>query len=90
MEPFWFPWLIGMPCETTIGICSLLLGGVLEKYPDLKICFAHGGGSFPYTLGRIEHGFDVGYSFDRDAVVVDDSSHGIKKKVSSGFSCREM
>ncbi|KAL1917072.1 uncharacterized protein VTP21DRAFT_5270 [Calcarisporiella thermophila] len=59
LEKYWFPWLIGMPCETTIAICSLVFGGVLERYPKLKICFAHGGGSFPGTLGRIEHGFKV-------------------------------
>jgi aminocarboxymuconate-semialdehyde decarboxylase len=58
MSPYWFPWLIGMPCETTIGICSLMLGGVLERYPNLRICFAHGGGSFPGTWGRIEHGYN--------------------------------
>ncbi|MDH3529966.1 MAG: amidohydrolase, partial [Acidobacteriota bacterium] len=33
--------------------------GVLERLPHLKIAFAHGGGSFPATLGRIEHGFHV-------------------------------
>lgn len=59
MEKYWFPWLIGMPCETTMAICSLIFGGVLEKYPRLKVAFAHGGGSFPGTLGRIEHGFNV-------------------------------
>jgi len=32
---------------------------VLERYPKLKVCFAHGGGSFPYTIGRIEHGFNM-------------------------------
>jgi aminocarboxymuconate-semialdehyde decarboxylase len=37
----------------------MIFGGVLEKFPKLRIAFAHGGGSFPYTLGRIEHGFDV-------------------------------
>ena len=63
MAPYWFPWLIGMPCETTVGICSLMLGGVLERYPNLKVCFAHGAGSFPFTLGRIEHGFQVGSLF---------------------------
>jgi aminocarboxymuconate-semialdehyde decarboxylase len=35
------------------------MGGVLERYPNLKVSFAHGGGSFPATLGRIAHGFDV-------------------------------
>ncbi|KAJ3302839.1 hypothetical protein HDV03_004528 [Kappamyces sp. JEL0829] len=58
MKKYWFPWLIGMPCETTIAICSLILGGVLERHPKLRFCFAHAGGSFPYTLGRIEHGFN--------------------------------
>ncbi|RUS28527.1 hypothetical protein BC938DRAFT_481782 [Jimgerdemannia flammicorona] len=59
MEKYWFPWLIGMPCETTVAICSMVFGGVFERYPDLKVCFAHGGGSFPGTIGRIEHGFNV-------------------------------
>lgn len=59
MSDYWFPWLIGMPCETTLAMCSLIFGGVLERYPKLKVCFAHGGGSFPGTIGRIQHGFDV-------------------------------
>jgi len=59
MSKFWFPWLIGMPCETTLAICSLVFGGVFERHPNLKIAFAHGGGSFPGTLGRIVHGFNV-------------------------------
>lgn len=42
-----------------MAICSLIFGGVMEKCPNLKFCFAHGGGSFPYTLGRISHGFHV-------------------------------
>ncbi|RUS18326.1 hypothetical protein BC937DRAFT_88918 [Endogone sp. FLAS-F59071] len=59
MEKYWFPWLVGMPCETTVAICSMVFGGVFERYPNLKVCFAHGGGSFPGTIGRIEHGFNV-------------------------------
>ncbi|KQL61029.1 2-amino-3-carboxymuconate-6-semialdehyde decarboxylase [Amazona aestiva] len=59
MSKYWFPWLIGMPTETTIAICSMLMGGILEKFPKLKVCFAHGGGAFPYTVGRISHGFNV-------------------------------
>ncbi|KAI9298487.1 2-amino-3-carboxymuconate-6-semialdehyde decarboxylase-like protein [Neoconidiobolus thromboides FSU 785] len=59
MEKYWFPWLIGMPCETTIAVCSLIFGGVFDRYPKLKVCFAHGGGSFLATLGRIDHGFNV-------------------------------
>ncbi|KAJ3220388.1 hypothetical protein HDU67_000055 [Dinochytrium kinnereticum] len=59
MEKYWFPWLIGMPCETTIAISSLIFGGVLERHPKLRVSLAHGGGSFPFTIGRIEHGYQV-------------------------------
>lgn len=59
MRRYWMRWLVGMPTETTIAICSLVMGGVLERLPALKVAFAHGGGSFPGTIGRIEHGFDV-------------------------------
>ena len=59
MQKYWLPWLVGMPAETSRAICSILFGGVLEKFPRLKLAFAHGGGSFHGTLGRIEHGFKV-------------------------------
>ena len=59
MQKYWLPWLVGMPAETTRAICSMIFGGIFENYPNLRVAFAHGGGSFPYTLGRIEHGFDV-------------------------------
>jgi aminocarboxymuconate-semialdehyde decarboxylase len=36
-----------------------VFGGVLERLPKLKVCMAHGGGAFPYTIGRIEHGFNM-------------------------------
>ncbi|MEZ5428224.1 MAG: amidohydrolase family protein [Pyrinomonadaceae bacterium] len=59
MKKYWLPWLVGMPGETSRAICSLIFSGTLEKLPDLRIAFAHGGGSFPATIGRIEHGFRV-------------------------------
>ncbi len=59
MAKYWLPWLVGMPAETALAICSLIFGGVLERLPRLRICFAHGGGAFPGTIGRIEHGFQV-------------------------------
>ncbi len=58
MQKYWLPWLVGMPAETTRAICSMIFGGVFEKLPKLKVAFAHGGGSFPYTIGRIQHGYD--------------------------------
>jgi aminocarboxymuconate-semialdehyde decarboxylase len=57
MPRHWMPWLVGMPAETTRAICSLAFGGVLDRHPRLRLCFAHGGGSFPFTIGRIEKGF---------------------------------
>ncbi|MDQ3374658.1 MAG: amidohydrolase, partial [Acidobacteriota bacterium] len=57
MQKYWLPWLVGMPAETSRAICSLIFSGVLERLPNLRVCFAHGGGSFPATVGRIEHGF---------------------------------
>ena len=59
MKRYWLPWLVGMPAETSRAMCSILMGGILEKFPNLKIAFAHGGGSFPGTIGRIEHAFRV-------------------------------
>lgn len=59
MPEYWLPWLVGMPAETSLAICSMIFGGVFEKYKKLRVCFAHGGGSFPFSIGRIEHGFNV-------------------------------
>jgi aminocarboxymuconate-semialdehyde decarboxylase len=59
MKKYWLPWLVGMPAETSRAICSMIFGGIFEKFPKLKVAFAHGGGSFPATIGRISHGFEV-------------------------------
>ncbi len=59
MNKYWLPWLVGMPAETSLAICSMIFGGVFERLPNLRVAFAHGGGSFPMTIGRIEHGFNV-------------------------------
>jgi len=59
MPKYWLPWLVGMPAETSRAITSMIFGGVMERLPKLRVAFAHGGGSFPATIGRIEHGFNV-------------------------------
>lgn len=56
---YWLPWLVGMPAETSLAICSMIFGGVFERFPRLRVAFAHGGGAFPFTIGRIEHAFHV-------------------------------
>ena len=48
-----------MPSETATAVMSLMMGGILERFPRLKVCFAHGGGSFPFTIGRMQHGYLV-------------------------------
>jgi aminocarboxymuconate-semialdehyde decarboxylase len=57
MDKYWMSWLVGMPTETCIAIYTMLASGLLEKLPRLRICFAHGGGSFPGTIGRLQHGY---------------------------------
>jgi aminocarboxymuconate-semialdehyde decarboxylase len=59
MPKYWLPWLVGMPAETSLAICSMIFGGVFERFPKLRVAFAHGGGAFPFTIGRIEHAFYV-------------------------------
>ena len=59
MTKYWLGWLVGMPAETALAISSLLFSGALDRLPNLRICFAHGGGAFPGTIGRIEHAFRV-------------------------------
>ena len=58
MRKYWLPWLVGMPAETSRAACSLIFSGVMERLPRLRFCFAHAGGSFIPTIGRIQHGFD--------------------------------
>lgn len=49
-------WLTGMPAETHLSIIAMILGGVFDRVPEtLRICFAHGGGSFAFWLGRFEN-----------------------------------
>ncbi|HXX31717.1 MAG TPA: amidohydrolase family protein [Myxococcaceae bacterium] len=71
MRKYWLPWLVGMPAEVSLALCSVIFGGVLERLPALRIAFAHGGGAFPGTFGRIAHGFEA----RPDLVAVDNPVH---------------
>jgi aminocarboxymuconate-semialdehyde decarboxylase len=51
--------LIGNPVDTSIGVASLIFGGVLKEFPRLKIYLAHGGGACPYIRFRWDHGWRV-------------------------------
>lgn len=71
MQKYWLPWLVGMPAETSRAICSLLFAGIFEKMKGLRVAFAHGGGSFPFTHGRIVHGYEC----RPDLVAMDNAVH---------------
>lgn len=57
MKEYYFNNLIGNPLESTLAVGHLIFGGVLDRYPDLKICVAHGGGYIPGYWGRMDHGW---------------------------------
>ncbi len=73
MEKYWLPWLVGMPAETSRAACSMVLGGVFEKFPNLRVSFSHASGAFLATIGRIEHGFNC-----RPDLVAIDNPHNPK------------
>lgn len=56
MPRYMMPWTVGMPAETHLSIVALILSGAFDRLPStLRICFAHGGGSFAFLLGRLEN-----------------------------------
>ncbi|MDO6415321.1 amidohydrolase family protein [Sphingomonas sp. BIUV-7] len=57
MSDYYFNNLIGNPVESTLAIGHLIFGGVLDRFPGLKICVAHGGGYMPGYWGRMDHGW---------------------------------
>ena len=49
-------WLVGMPAETHLSITAMILGGAFDRLPEhLRLCFAHGGGSLTFALGRMDN-----------------------------------
>ena len=59
MQDFYLHNLIGMVAETGLAIASIVYAGILERLPNLKLCFAHAGGVYPYIIGRQDHGYKV-------------------------------
>jgi len=90
MPKYMMPWTVGMPAETQLALVSLIVSGAFDQLPpDLRICFAHGGGSFAFLLGRLENAwhhhpiargtsqFPPSYYLDRffvDSAVFDEST----------------
>lgn len=59
MGPYYLRNLVGNPSETALTAAYLVFSGVLDRFPNLVFVLAHGGGSFPYIIGRLEHGYKV-------------------------------
>jgi aminocarboxymuconate-semialdehyde decarboxylase len=57
LTAFYLSNLLGNPYETAVAIGHLTFGGVFERHPDIRFCFAHGGGITPMLAGRFERGF---------------------------------
>jgi aminocarboxymuconate-semialdehyde decarboxylase len=51
--------VIGNPVETFTAACRLLVGGVFDRHPDLRVLLVHGGGALPYQIGRLQHAYEV-------------------------------
>ena len=51
---------LAFPFETTLALVRLLLGGVLERFPGLRIVAVHGGGALPYLAGRVDAFWETG------------------------------
>ncbi|HEX6446782.1 MAG TPA: amidohydrolase family protein [Streptosporangiales bacterium] len=57
MKRYFLGNLVGNPAESTLAVAHLVFGGVLERFPDLRICVVHGGGFLPYQWGRLDRGY---------------------------------
>src|SRR5262249_18735050 len=51
--------IAGFPLETALCMTRVIFGGVLDRWPGIRWCFAHGGGAFPYILPRLDKGWEV-------------------------------
>ncbi|MFN8059868.1 MAG: amidohydrolase family protein [Vicinamibacterales bacterium] len=93
MPKYMAGWTVGMPAETQLAIVSLILGGGFDRLSrTLRLCFAHGGGSFAFLLGRLDnawHNRDIARGVSRhppshyvdrffvDGAVFDDRALGL-------------
>lgn len=59
LRRFYLENLLGNPHETSIAVAHLVFAGVLERYPHIRFCLAHGGGTVPMMAGRWQHGFNI-------------------------------
>jgi aminocarboxymuconate-semialdehyde decarboxylase len=59
LSPFYLENLVGNPHETAVTVAHLVFGGVLTRFPNIRFCLSHGGGTVPMIAGRWQRGFDT-------------------------------
>lgn len=59
MEQHYLTNLVGNPLETATAMADIVLSGLIDDCPRLKLLLAHGGGFAPYQFGRRQHGHRV-------------------------------
>lgn len=59
LEPFYFTNTVGNPLDTCIAAARLIHAGTFDRFPELRLVLAHGGGYLPYQLGRLDHAWQV-------------------------------
>lgn len=57
LDAFFLENMVGRPAESALSLAGLILSGVLERFPELKLCVVHGGGFAPFQIGRLDRGF---------------------------------
>ena len=60
IRPSYLAFSLGRTLDTTITTAKLILGGLLDRYPNLKLMLVHGGGYLPYQAARIDNGYRSG------------------------------
>jgi len=61
MNPYGLKLICGNPADSALCLGYMTYSGVFDRFPDLKLCVLHGGGFFPYHLGRFDQGWHVRY-----------------------------
>ena len=59
LAAFYLNNLIGNPMETGIAAAHLVMASVPSRYPDIRFCLAHAGGTFASLIGRMQRGLDT-------------------------------
>ena len=78
--------MIGNPLETTLFLSHRIFDGVLERFPNLKVCAAHGGGYLPCYPDRKDHGCLVLPDPVQVTSTLEEEAHRIPEAVLCGFA----